>query len=322
VSPSAIEQRSAEEALLRNLFVGDDDDLCRAQDRTSRVWRRSLIRLVLSYVRDSELVEPDFDYEFRWACLAGALPNGRPWSPPESVRLVVSAWGAYQRNVLLNHALECLFWVVLRRLDESPSILKQVTKYVADLACAGIPASDGNLPLAAIGGTVSNWINSCRRPMRKNNADPWDETSTWSWADNLEKALAGESDSAVVAWTVRLLGRLVSDHGSFATHPFEHVPRAVKMASAHEIHLHNWLDRVKTCASEPAHAFIEELVLEWVVFRHLRVATRKLASQEVSTFKLRPEEGLLVLAAEDIPKPHSPAPGSVKPIEFWAICIC
>ena len=44
------------------------------------------------------------------------------------------------------------------------------------------------------------------------------------------------------------------------------------------------------------------------MFRHLRVATRKLASQGVSTFKLRPEEGLLVLATEDIPDPTFTSP--------------
>jgi hypothetical protein len=107
----------------------------------------------------------------------------------------------------------------------------------------------------------------------------------------------------VAAWSVRLLGRIVSDPGRSEKHPFEHVPQALEIASAHEIHLHTWLNRIKTSALERAHAFIEELVLEWIVFRHLRVATRKLASQGVSTFKLRPEEGLLVLAAEDIPEP-------------------
>ena len=138
--------------------------------------------------------------------------------------------------------------------------------------------------------------------------DPWDDTSTRSWADNLEAVLEDENDGTVAAWSVRLLGRLVSDRGSFDKHPFEHVPHGVKMASAHEIHLHSWLDRVRTCGSESARAFIAGLVLEWVVLRHLRVATRKLASQEVSTFKLRPEQGLLVLAAEDIPDPTFTSP--------------
>jgi len=301
VSPSAIKRGSNEENLLQKLFVAKDDELCRAQDGNGRIWRRALIRLLLSYVRDSQFVEPDFDYEFRWACMAGALPDGRKWDLPESLQSVVSAWGAYQRNDLLNHALESLFCVVLRRLDEKPFTLKQIIKHVADRACAGIPASKDNSSLPAINGTVSNWIDSCRRKNKK--GDPWDDTSTRSWAENLDVGLDDEKDSLVAAWSVRLLGRIVSDCGRFEKHPFEHVPEAIAMASAHEIHFHNWLKRVKSSAQERVHAFIEELVLEWIVFRHLRVATRKLAAQGVSTFKLRPEEGLLVLAAEDIPKP-------------------
>ena len=69
VSPSAIKRGSNEENLLQKLFVAKDDELCRAQDGNGRIWRRALIRLLLSYVRDSQFVEPDFDYEFRWACM-------------------------------------------------------------------------------------------------------------------------------------------------------------------------------------------------------------------------------------------------------------
>lgn len=306
VSPSAIKRGSNEENLLQKLFIADDDELCRAQDRNSRNWRRAVIRLVLSYVRDSQFIEPDFDYEFRWACMAGALPDGRKWDLPESLRSVASAWGAYQRNDLLNHALESLFWVVLRRLDEKPFTLKQIIKHVADRACAGIPSSHESPSVPAISGTVSNWIDSCRRKDKK--ADAWDDTSTRSWTENLDVALEDENHSLVAAWSVRLLGRIVSDCGRFEKHPFEHVTEALAMASAHDIHFHNWLKRVKSAAQESAHAFIEELVLEWIVFRHLRVATRKLASQGVSTFKLRPEGGLLVLAAEDIPEPTFTSP--------------
>ena len=44
-------------------------------------------------------------------------------------------------------------------------------------------------------------------------------------------------------------------------------------------------------SSEDTASFLQELLLEWVICRHLRVATRKLANQGVSTFKYRPEEG-------------------------------
>src|SRR5436190_11839517 len=54
--------------------------------------------------------------------------------------------------------------------------------------------------------------------------------------------------------------------------------------------------------------FLNEMILEWILFRHLRVATRKLANQGVSTFKFRPEEGRLLLIAEELPDPTFTSP--------------
>jgi hypothetical protein len=51
-----------------------------------------------------------------------------------------------------------------------------------------------------------------------------------------------------------------------------------------------------------------ELVLDWIIYRHLRVATRKLASQGDSTFKFRPEKGSLVLIAAKLPAPTFTSP--------------
>jgi hypothetical protein len=308
VSPSGIKRRSREETLLRALFVAEDDDLCRAQNRSSRAWRRALIQLALTYARDSEFVEGAFDHEFRWACLAEALPDGRQWVLPQSLKPVASAWGAYQRNDLLNHALECLFWLVLRRIDAGPLTPQQVVDHVARLACAGIAATDDEPSQPPIDGTVSQWIAACERTVGRIEAGPWDETSTWSWAEALDAALGDENDAAVAAWAARLLGRLASDSGRFSKHPFETVPQAAEMAAAHEIHLQSWLDRLKARSSEPAQSFIAEVILEWTVYRHLRVATRKLAAQGVSTFKTRPERGRLVLASEDIPLPTFTSP--------------
>lgn len=80
------------------------------------------------------------------------------------------------------------------------------------------------------------------------------------------------------------------------------------MASNHEVHLRRWWDRAESRSSESTGAFLEELLLEWVIYRHLRVATRKLANQGVSTFKYRPEEGRLLLVAERLPVPTYTAP--------------
>lgn len=80
------------------------------------------------------------------------------------------------------------------------------------------------------------------------------------------------------------------------------------MASSHDVHLRRWWDRVEARFDEETSEFLSELLLEWVVYRHLRVATRKLANQSVSTSKYRPEEGQLLLVAERLPSPTYTSP--------------
>ena len=132
--------------------------------------------------------------------------------------------------------------------------------------------------------------------------------STWALADRLESAVDDGDMAVVPALAVRLLGRLATDRGRSGPQPFAPIPNAVEMASNHDVHLRRWWDRTESRSAEGTAAFLEELLLEWVIYRHLRVATRKLANQGVSTFKYRPEEGCLLLVAERLPKPTYTAP--------------
>jgi hypothetical protein len=66
LNPSSIEPGSQEERLLRQLFLGEDNELCQGQQPETRTWRRVSIFLALQYIRDNESLEPDtFAYEFR-----------------------------------------------------------------------------------------------------------------------------------------------------------------------------------------------------------------------------------------------------------------
>jgi hypothetical protein len=304
LSPSAIEPGSKEERLLRRLFLGEDNELCQGQQLETRTWRRASILLALQCVRDNEFLDPDtFAYEFRWACTALALVKGNQWKLPEDLRSVAAAWAAYHRNDLMNYALESLFWVTLRKIDEGIFTPRQLAHHVAGMTCVGIKTSKDHPRMPALSGRVSDWIASCERSEEESRGDPWGYTSTWKWSDMLRAAVEEEDDTAVACWAVRLLGRLATDHRTFHDHPFGTLPNAAEIAAVHEINIGRWLNRITSRAFEPLRSFLEDLVLEWVIYRHLRVATRKLATQGVSTFKLRPELGTLLLLAETLPLP-------------------
>lgn len=308
VHPDSIVEDSQEESLLRNLFFGLDDALCQGQDAEHLKWRRLSLLSMLRYVRDCEELEGSPDYEFRWACVAKALPDGTAWQLENGLLSIVEAWGAYQRNDLLNYCLESLFFAALHLLDEEPTTPRQLAALLTEQAITALPASNGCPRLSALPTRVSAWVSASTTRGADTQNDPWGEFSTWAWADRLEAAVKEENFDVIPALAARVLGRLGSDKGDWKSHPFELVPSALEMSTAHEVHLKRWLDRLSTRSTEKTSDFLNEMILEWVLFRHLRVATRKLANQGVSTFKFRPEEGKLLLVAEELPDPTFTSP--------------
>lgn len=308
IHPDSIPEDSQEESLLRSLFFGLDVDLCQGQEAEHLKWRRLSLLSMLRYVRDCNELEGTSDYQFRWACLAKALPKGTPWQLPSGLSSIVEAWGAYQRNDLLNYCLESLFFAALNQLDEEALTPRELATLLTEQAVAPVPVTDEFPRLNALPARVSAWVSACGRDVADSRQDRWDESSTWALAIRLESTVKKGEFNVIPALAARLLGRLGADVGSWEFHPFESVPSALEMSAAHEVQLKRWLDRLSTRASEKTVDFLNELILEWILFRHLRVATRKLANQGVSTFKFRPEEGKLLLIAEELPDPTFTSP--------------
>jgi len=308
VHPTSIEPRSREETILRSIFLGTDADLCRGQALEQMEWRSRSLRLMLDYMQRSELIEESPDYEYRWACLAKALPDGSEWPCSPDLTTIRSAWGAYQRNDTLNYCLECLMGVVLHLLEDGPRRPMSISEQIADMAMAPVAATEEFASMHALPKHVSQWVNACERAPEQARADPWGKLSTWQWADRLQDACTERDLPAICGLAVRVLGRLVTDRGEFRKHPFESIPHATEMAQSHEIHIQRWWSLIASHSEDSTKNFLVRLLLDWVIFRHLRVATRKLAGQGVSTYKFRPEMGKLVLVAERLPEATFTAP--------------
>lgn len=308
IHPVAIEPDSEEATLLRRILFGDDNALCQGQQSEHIRWRRESLLLMLHYLREAGSVGRNLADEFRWGCASRRLPDGRAWAVPASLAEAGRGWAAYQRNDLLNYCLECMFYAALQEVDREACRPAELVARLADQAMARVPGSEEQPSLPALPKTVAEWITITRLPDAASDGDPWGPESTWALANRMQTAVADNDMALVIAVAVRLLGRLATDRGDCASQPFAPIPNAVEMASNHEVHLRRWWDRAESRATEPTAEFLKELLLEWVLFRHLRVATRKLANQGVSTYKFRPEEGRLLLVAERLPKPTYTAP--------------
>jgi hypothetical protein len=306
VHPRAMEPDSEEATLLRRMFFGDDSELCQGQQSDHIRWRRQSLLLMLHYLRESSSIAGDLAYEFRWGCASRRLPDGREWIIPTALAEVARSWAAYQRNDLLNYCLECIFYAALHEVDREPQRPAELVAALTSHAMASLPSKGDHPSLPALPKTVAEFITDTRLPDA--TGDPWGAASTWAMADRLQAAAASNDMAAAMALAIRILGRLATDRGDCASQPFAPIPNAVEMASNHEVHLRRWWDRVESRAAERTSEFLNELLLEWVLFRHLRVATRKLANQGVSTYKFRPEEGRLLFVAERPPKPTYTSP--------------
>ena len=119
VHPGAIEPDSEEATVLRRLMFGDDPDLCQGQQPERMHWRRSSLLLMLHFCARPA----------RSMATLPASSDGRAWrvlsqrplmEDSGNVFRTAHAWGAYQRNDLLNYCLECLFYAGLQEIDRRP----------------------------------------------------------------------------------------------------------------------------------------------------------------------------------------------------------
>lgn len=308
IHPRGIEVGGVEQSVLRGVLMGTDAALCQGQRPLEVEWRRQSLCLMLDYLHQAGPVDSDPDVEFRWGCLAGTLPSGAPWKVAGDMLTVQKAWGTYQRNDVMNYALECLMWVVQDVLEDGPRRPQQLADHVADMALGKMPAFGEWNALPSLPAIASDLIRSCERAAAEQTIDPWGEGSTWDWVEWLQAAGKEGNRKLMCGLAVRTLARLATDRGNLDPEPFALIPGASEMASTREVHLERWWQRCAEQHDLGSKAFVVRLLLEWVILRHLRVATRKLAGQGVSTYKFRPEEGELVLVAETPSEPTFTAP--------------
>jgi hypothetical protein len=299
IHPASIPQESEEQRILRHLFLATDEAACAGQAQETQHWRSSSLRLVLDFVCPAKTGVSNLPEEFRWGALERRNASGQSWEVSAALVPALSAWSGYQRNDLMNYALESLFWVSLRKMDEGRFSPYEVAAWIADTSVGGL--SEPRKGASSIEGdaTVKDLLEAHGREGDPSRADLKDARSTRAWTLELSKAIKEEDDALAATLAVRLLARIAADSRVDADLPFGGCPAAPHIRAVYEVHLGAWIQRCRERSAERVRDFIAELVLEWVLFRHLRVATRKLAGQGVSTFKFRPEEGELIFVADE-----------------------
>jgi hypothetical protein len=285
VHPGVIDPDSTEADHLRRILLGTDDNLCQGQTAEERIRRRQTLALVLGYLEKLDPETDDVVAEFRWGALEQSLVDGSRWKTPAHLESTRLGWAAYVQNELLNYALECLMWSVVKIIDAMPMTPRACAELLAQ---AAVGAKHAPSKLAArVDAAVAAFASVPK--------ETWGEGSTFALFDALNQT---DAPLPCAAAAFRLLLRVAADRARYGTHhPFASIHDGDEIARR-DVHLRTWWERIDEGATESTEAFVAQLVIDWVIFRHLRVATRKLASQGDYTYRFRPEEGLLVSCGE------------------------
>lgn len=302
VHPQAIATGSDEQRLLRHLVLGTDPNICQGQTKSTRTWRPASLRLILHHFAAGPGRADTYVEDFRWSVLTGRRSDGRPWDIPEQLATVRSAWAGYQRNEALNHAIETLFWAGLTLLEGAALTPSELADQLAEIAIEQCRAA---LEWPAVPATVADFVAACR--------PAGGAFATWDALEErhrrLSAAVVQRGDAQVAAGlAIAALGALAGDMAMSEANPFAGIPVQERLLQAFEVHVEAWRRRTRERSTERLAPFLVELLLDWIIYRHLRVATRKLAGEGLSTFKFRPEEGRLVLLVDEIPRPALTAP--------------
>jgi hypothetical protein len=227
---------------------------------------------------DGDVVAWKIVERFRHGAYGGVLPGGAAWTD-----VALPSWAGYERHELFAIAIQSLFWAVLADLDGQP--VRTSLQSSADVAAwftsrhasaLGLTAGEAfESYIAQVCGTVPALVNI--------NANDHELV--------LANDLVPEMDPGkVVQDAIRLLATLVvrlpakGVYGAFQRDP--------SYFAAYDLNLYA-LQRHATSTWLPltVSQWLEWLVRHWCVGHHLRVALRKLRTEGLDTFRLKPTDG-------------------------------
>lgn len=298
VGPSSIDPDSEEHQQLCGMFWGEDDSLCRSQSAASRICRRNTLLALLAFAEATTPATDDVVELFRIASAQHRLEPA-PWAQRKpDVDAFLYGWADYQWNEYVNYALESLLWAVIQLVGEQPSQANYLATTLTDMALSHTPATDLS---------VKGFIQRCAT-IRDKNGEESELLTAASLKQSIRQSIRHKEVETTVRLAVSLLSHLITATDPSSETLFQTIPGAQELIQSHRIHLLSWRSRVSAASSQDIASFLNQFFTEWVINRHLIVATRKLASQGVQTYKFAPDDRVLIcLTTEEVP------PGPTNP---------
>lgn len=295
--PCSLRSNAAEQAALVDLFFeregqyGGDDERHR--------WKT--LSLMLDLASRIEAGGYDFSVRvFRACAYAGALPSGEPWEVAPILGPLLEGWKLYQRNELLSIAVQGVFWAGLDELRRQGITLANSEEYRAWFV-ADLPNRGGGFdPDESFESAVVRTIGAL--PSLERWTDEAHEVRLgWDVADLWRSFDPGSRNRGVLRRSLDILLALAA-RGEVGERPYGGFIESATYLESYSINLESFRRHLRqTWAGMSVGEFLGWVATEWGVNTHFKVALRKLRSEKLDTFQIKPtERGLVVV---DAPQP-------------------
>lgn len=299
--PCALTSFDEECQFLTELMLGPDHGKGGTTHQRARSLRLSLA-LLNQYDGAKEPVS-----EFRQIACYGHSEAGEEFVPPSGLGEDLEKWLIYQAGEYVHYSLEHAFLAILSVLKTAEPTDSGLDGFVHRLATEALAASSATLGL---GEDVQPWADrlvsdlleearTAQAPLQAWSQDPWAESKLVPNPkdDGSEDVLA-----MAFACVLSVLARNQVPAAPFAG--FDSLDSS--FLRRYSANLTSVRDFVIRSGDRKAVDVYAEILSNWVIGQHIRVAMRKLRSQTQATFKVAIEEGRYVWIEDFIPTYTNP----------------
>lgn len=286
---------------LTKLMFGPDSGKGGTGDRRVRS-----LRLLLALLNQfSGLKDPVA--EFRLLAYYGHSASGQAFIPPAGLEDDLQKWLIYQAGEYLHYSLEQAFLAVLAVLKGQPREEAGLDGFLNELAVKSLSASSATLGLGAdaqpwadrLLGDLLEESKAAQAPLERWGHDPWAESTL---IPNPKERTPLDVLARAFASLLSVLARNRVPVIAFAG--IESLDASfLRRYSVNFASFREWMFK---SSKRKAAEVLAEVLSNWVVGQHLRVAMRKLRYQTQSTFKVAVEEGRYLWIEDFIPTYTSP----------------
>lgn len=292
--PCRLKFNTKEQSALTDLFF-DRGHLFGGDGKKRRNTLYLYLYLISELHKDGTSVEP---LVFRKSVYSKHLPGGTKWQLPTSIQGIRESWKIFQRNELLSIALQGVFWCILNAIRTSPDAPQLRFTSVESLTKWFMESHDfHSIPENMLSGSFESFLKHAKQqmPMVK---DCENHNHEMSLADEILQRCRTQGNDTKYVEIILLAFRILANiflRDCIRENPYGDVSLPEDYLWYYPVNLNSFYHHVRNVwPGMKLKDVIIFFVSRWAIENHLRVALRKMRTDQRDTFQIRPTDDGLV----------------------------